>query len=288
VDDVFLSLGSWDEILPQRVALERIRLKCRELDLPPAAAIIAGIRALTPRPSFSVTVNFVGKRNYTSEEVKTAAAEEISQVTGWVYGSENESELNLRLFIEHDRAYVGLRLSAYPLHSRLYKQAHISGSLKPTVAAAMLQILEPWPAALTLDPFCGAGTIPIEAGLMGAQPLGFDRDPAALLAAKQNAQHAAVYGPLAQADACCLPLAAGAVDFTATNLPWGRQVQVDQLLAELYHRACGEIERVTASYGRVVLLTSQPELVAFQRLELRQQIEISLFGQIPSILLFAR
>jgi hypothetical protein len=62
-----------------------------------------------------MTVNFVGKRNYSADEVKAVVADQIEHVTGWVYGAENETQLKLRVFIEHNDAVVGLRPERPPL-----------------------------------------------------------------------------------------------------------------------------------------------------------------------------
>ncbi len=77
------------------------------------------------------------------------------------------AELNVRLFIEHAEALVGLRLGATPLHRRSYKQAQRPGSLKPPVAAALLELLAPQPGERLLDPCCGVGTILVEAARRG-------------------------------------------------------------------------------------------------------------------------
>ena len=273
-------------MLPQRAALERIRDESRQLELQAAVKAIAGVRPLGERLSFSVSVNFVGRRNYSADEIKALVAEGVGSRYGWRYGGEDETSLNLRVFIEHDHAWVGLRLSGHPLHSRLYKQAHVSGSLKPPVAAAMVALAAAPTGDRVLDPYCGAGTIAIEAGLVGLAPIAFDRDPGALSAAAENARLAGVSLPLGLADGRRLPLSAGAADCLVTNLPWGRQVQVDAQMGVFYRDACLEIERVLAPGGRVVLLTSLPELLSFAQLRLRQQVNISLFGQTPSIQVF--
>jgi len=77
----------------------------------------------------------------------------------------DEGQVNIRVFIEHATAFVGVRLGAALLHRRAYKQEHISGSLKPTVAAAMLEMAQVTLASWVPDPFCGAGAILIEASL---------------------------------------------------------------------------------------------------------------------------
>ena len=284
VDDVFLELGSWEDIVPQRIALARMKELSSTLDLAEALQSISGLRLVRRPPSFSVTANFVGKRNYSSDEIKLAVSEGVTTRYGWRYTSEDLSDLNLRVFIEHEQAYIGVRLSATPQHSRSYKQEHIAGSLKPTIAAAMLLIAEAAPDRIILDPLCGAGTILIEAALAGGSPWGGDSEAPALLAARANARGANIALHLQQWDARSLPLRSGSIDRIVTNLPWGRQVQVDEEMSGFYGAVCAEFERVLARSGQVVLLTNLVDLVRFERLELVSSLPISLFGQQPAIL----
>jgi 23S rRNA G2445 N2-methylase RlmL len=286
VDDVFLDLAEWNEIVPQRSALNQMKELSKQLRLSDALEQVAHLLHVGGLQSFSVTANFVGKRNYNADEIKKALASGITARFHWEYTNEDLSSVNLRVFIEHDTAYVGLRLSVVPMHSRRYKLAHISGSLKPSVAAAMLDIAGMSPGQRLLDPLCGAGTIPIEAALSGAYAWGGDSSFDALIAASTNARAAEVAAHFDLWDARRLPLADGSIERVVTNLPWGRQVVVDEQIADLYARVCQEMERVLAPSGGLVLLTSQPQMVQFERLKALEQTEISLFGQTPVIMRF--
>ena len=91
---------------------------------------------------------------------------------------------------------------------------------------------------------------------------------------------------LRQWDARALPQDDGTIDRIVSNLPWGRQVEVDTELAPFYQTVCAEIERVLADDGEIVLLTNVPHLVTFASRSSTAQYEISLFGQQPTILVF--
>jgi 23S rRNA (guanine2445-N2)-methyltransferase / 23S rRNA (guanine2069-N7)-methyltransferase len=103
-------------------------------------------------------------------------------------------DLRLSLRIVRDQATLSVDLAGQPLHRRGWRQGQGEAPLKETVAAAML-MRAGWPALAAqgrglLDPFCGIGTIVIEAawmaadiapGLLRGQPgctgwLGFDAD----------------------------------------------------------------------------------------------------------------
>jgi 23S rRNA G2445 N2-methylase RlmL len=288
VDDVFLDVAVWEGVGRPRSALAALRNMSGRLDLPAAAAACGELRPVSDRPRFSVTASFVGRRNYSTAEIKRACAEGIASGHGWMYDADDDvAELNVRVFLEHETAYVGLRLGAGPLHRRRYKRAHVPGSLKPPVAAALLSLAGMEPGLRVLDPCCGAGTIPIEAALSGAASIGGDGDARAVEAARANAAAAGVPVALRAWDARSLPLAGGSVDRVVSNLPWGREVAVGGAVEDVYRRICGEIERVLTPGGRAALLVGEPRLVRVCGLVCEKAIEISLFGQRPTVVVLA-
>jgi 23S rRNA G2445 N2-methylase RlmL len=287
VDDVFLDVAVWYGIGRPRSTLEVLGELSAQLNLYQSLAVCGQVRAIPNSPAFSITVSFVGKRNYNVHEVKQVCGASIELSHGWSYtNNDAKAYLNLRLFIEHETAYVGVRLAGRALHRRLYKQAHTPGSLKPSVAAALLHMAGIQPGDRLLDPCCGAGTILIEAALSGMLPLGGDNDLNALAATCTNARAAETAFPVTIWDAQRLPVVNGSVNRIVSNLPWGRQAEVDTELGDLYKSACRELRRVLAAQGKVALLTNAPHLVDFPELEPEKHVEISLFGQTPTILVF--
>ncbi|HET9587265.1 MAG TPA: methyltransferase domain-containing protein [Anaerolineales bacterium] len=288
VDDVFLQVGTWPDVDRARQTLEALRAASAQLPLEMALEVCRQIRTIESPPTFSITANFVGKRNYSTREIKQACATGIADQQRWSY-SENDSQadLNIRVFIEGSTAVVGVRLGAQSLSRRLYKQQHVVGSLKPAVAAALLKVAGIVPGARILDPCCGAGTILIEASVNGISIWGGDINPEALAAARFNASQAGLAIPVRCWDARALPIADGSFDYVVSNLPWGRAVSTDGSLEALYQGIGAEIERVLSPSGQSVLLTNRPDLLHFKGLKCDRQIEISLFGQTPMITIWS-
>jgi len=287
-DDVFLEAATWQGIARPRSTLAYLTTLSAALDLNPLTEACAQIRPIPDSPVFSVTASFVGKRNYSADEIKLACADGIFEAYGWSYTPDDaKADVNVRVFIEHETAYVGMRLAKSPLQNRAYKQGNLPGSTKPPVAAALLLMTGIQPTMRLLDPCCGAGTILVEAALMGAEIVGGDRDPAAVIAARANLRTAGVSGRVERWDAGTLPLDDASIHRIASNLPWGMQIETKHDLPEFYQRACGEMRRVLASRGKIALLTGVPDLVHFDDLRLEQSIEISLFGQNPVMMLFS-
>jgi 23S rRNA G2445 N2-methylase RlmL len=286
VDDVFLDVATWHGIGRPRRALATLRALSTRINLHAASRTCAGLRALRTPPTFAVTASFVGKRNYSTAEIKQAIAAGVEAGYGWTYCRDDAvADLTIRLFIEHDVAFVGVRLGKTALAKRPYKQAHLPGSLKPPVAAALVTLAEVGPGLRLLDPCCGAGTILVEAELGGAVVLGGDSDPSAVAAARANVEAAGVSAEIRQWDAQALPIASASIDRIVSNLPWGRQVAVDAALATFYRRTCSEMRRVLAPGGRIALLTSTPHLLDLLDVRCEKEIQISLFGQTPTIII---
>lgn len=78
---------------------------------------------------------------------------------------ESGDECDLRVYLDNDTALLLLDLSGLPLHKRGYRTDGGIAPLRETMAASLLQLMT-WRRATPLhDPFCGSGTIAIEAVL---------------------------------------------------------------------------------------------------------------------------
>lgn len=140
--------------------------------------------------------------------------------------SYSHSTVLLVVRLDRDRCTVSVDSSGDPLHRRGYRLATAKAPLRPTLAAALLAAAGWRPGEPLLDPFCGSGTIAIEAALIAAgRPPGALRDFACarwpVLAAAYPALRAAADG-LAPAPCPHAPIIAsdrdsGAVEAARAN-----------------------------------------------------------------------
>ncbi len=120
-------------------------------------------------------------------------------------------------------------------------------ALHPKLAGCMVNLTRASPGDLLLDPFCGSGSIPIEAGLLGCKVLGSDIQPLMVRGSRVNLLHYGVRDfHLLLADARKLPFAE--VDAIATDPPYGRSattmgVPTKNLLEDFLHSAAEVLER---------------------------------------------
>lgn len=76
------------------------------------------------------------------------------------------SEFRLYLRIHKDQAEISLDLTGEPLYRRGYRRATGKAPLRSDLAFALLRLAEYSPELPLWDPFCGSGTIPIEAAML--------------------------------------------------------------------------------------------------------------------------
>jgi len=94
-------------------------------------------------------------------------------------------------------------------------------SLQPKLARCMVNLSRPREGDVIYDPFCGTGTVMIEAGLMGFETVGTDLVRRMIKGAKRNLNHFKVARyHLVAADALKPPI--HRVDAVVTDPPYGR------------------------------------------------------------------
>ena len=99
--------------------------------------------------------------------VKKAVVEKLKQKYAVEWFAETGPEFTIQVALLGDVATLTLDTSGIGLHKRGYRQEAGEAPLKETLAAAMLQLSFWNKERILLDPFCGSGTIPIEAALLG-------------------------------------------------------------------------------------------------------------------------
>ena len=90
---------------------------------------------------------------------------------------ESGATYKIEISILKDIATITIDTSGVGLHKRGYRQEQGEAPLKETLAAALVKISKWNPDRPFVDPFCGSGTIPIEAAMIGQNIApGFNRD----------------------------------------------------------------------------------------------------------------
>ena len=100
--------------------------------------------------------------------VKKAIVERLKKHYHTSWFEESGEAYPLRVFIYKDEVTLALDTSGEHLHKRGYRRLTSRAPVSETLAAAII-LLTPWKAdRILVDPFCGSGTFPIEAAMIGA------------------------------------------------------------------------------------------------------------------------
>lgn len=100
--------------------------------------------------------------------MKKAVVERLKTVYHCNWFQEDGPSYPIRVTIMKDEVIIGLDTSGDSLHKRGYRKQAGKAPISETLAAALI-LMTPWKKErILVDPFCGSGTIPIEAAMMAA------------------------------------------------------------------------------------------------------------------------
>lgn len=100
--------------------------------------------------------------------MKKAMVERLKEKYHVSWFEETGESFPIRVFLMKDEVTVGLDTTGESLHKRGYRKLTAKAPIAENLAAALI-MLTPWNKdRILVDPFCGSGTIPIEAAMMAA------------------------------------------------------------------------------------------------------------------------
>jgi putative N6-adenine-specific DNA methylase len=99
--------------------------------------------------------------------VKKAIVEKMKEKYKKEWFEEDGPRYTIEVGLLKDIATLTIDTSGAGLHKRGYREAASEAPLKETLAAAMVDLSFWNPDRILMDPFCGSGTIPIEAAMIG-------------------------------------------------------------------------------------------------------------------------
>lgn len=254
-------------------------------------------RYIDSEQSFGVDSTRIGSHPFGSPDVSEVVGQAIIDAHREATGRRlpvdlDDPDVTVRATVRHDRFTLAIDTTGpRSLHRRPFRVCDHPAPVRPTLAAAMLELVGYDPGETLVDPMCGGGTIPIEAALLGAgkspnaerdefafrelrfvpdgalervraeahassttgRALGTEINPEWVACARENVDAAGVDVELLQADAtACVPTA----DVVAVDLPFNLRSDHGDLRT-LYRKFVESVE--TAGCDRLVALTTRPE-----------------------------
>ena len=229
--------------------------------------------------------------------IKKAVVERLKSVYGISWFPESAELYQIQFSIMKDTVSLCVDTSGDGLHKRGYRPAHNAAPLKETMAAAMVGLSRYRGREDFCDPFCGSGTIPIEAALIAKNRapglnrsfaamswrsidkklwelareearaaeyngdyriVGSDIDPHALELARENAARAGVLDIVRFEKADATEFDRRTENgIIVTNPPYGERI-MEKREAEALYRGFGEAWRKTENW-KLYLLSSHTE-----------------------------
>jgi putative N6-adenine-specific DNA methylase len=98
--------------------------------------------------------------------IKKAIVERLKSKYSISWFEETETEYKIRFSIHKNLVTMMIDTSGEGLHKRGYRRNSNAAPLKETLAAAICDMARIFPDTVCIDPFCGSGTLLIEAAMM--------------------------------------------------------------------------------------------------------------------------
>lgn len=155
---------------------ERLYLKLGEFEAKTFTQLFDGTKELPfecfigPNDTFPVVGSSIRSKLASIPDcqsiIKKAVVEKLKETYKVNWFEETGPVYKIEFFINKDIATIMLDTSGVALHKRGYRPVSNIAPLRETLAAAMVKISRPREDVLIWDPFCGSGTIAIEAAMM--------------------------------------------------------------------------------------------------------------------------
>jgi len=156
---------------------DRVLLKMGAFEAADFEALFQGMKAIPWETLIPLDGNFIVncssiKSKLTSvpacqSVAEKALVERLSETYGKRRFNKTGAKYDIRIRLLKDEATVSVDTSGAGLHKRGYRTQSVEAPIKETLAAAMVSLSFWKPGRLLADPFCGSGTIPIEAAMIG-------------------------------------------------------------------------------------------------------------------------
>lgn len=232
-----------------------------------------------------VSASRKGKHTYSRFDLSDTAAKAILDANKELKpGDPKDHEFAFRLDINEDSCLFSCQLTKASFKFRGEEYEFSPGCIRPSISHALVRISQPNNYDTFYDPFCGSGSIPKERTAYKARRIyASDISEAALNKAIHNLPH---YVETFCSDAINTPLQNHNVNVIVTNLPWGKQITVNNIY-NLYHEFLKEAIRILAPDGRIILFTDQYEAleraISKHSMICEKLYTVSLHGLLPCV-----
>ena len=179
--------------------------------------------------TFGVRASCFSTRKFDSREIEWTVGHQITNAFPNIKVNLRNPDVWIRVIVVEDLVIIGIPIFKEPkgFHERSAGKRPflIASTLKPKLALSLVNLSGVRKGQILLDPFCGAGSILIEAALLGVETIGCDIFKKHVQGTRSNLKWANVdtLGVI-RCDSCFLPIRK--VDAIVTDPPYGREAPV--------------------------------------------------------------
>lgn len=155
---------------------ERVLIEVGSFTATTFTELFDGVKALpwqqylTKTDSFPVTGYSISSQLHSLPDcqaiIKKAVVESLRGAYGGNWFEESGPTKKIRFSIQKNQVTVGIDTSGAGLHKRGYREHSATAPIKETLAAALCYLTGIYPDTQLYDPFCGSGTLLIEAAMI--------------------------------------------------------------------------------------------------------------------------
>lgn len=216
--------------------------------------------------SFAVRAKRI-QRFHEDLDLKTMEKIVADNVVGDSMVDLSNPDIEIRVIISK-RCHLGMSLaridrSAFEPRKVQFRPYFSPVSLHPRLARALVNLSRVKKGQRLLDPFCGTGGILIEAGLIGAKPIGSDIDKRMVEGCQKNLASLNIEdAELFRSDIREVENDIKQVDAIATDPPYGRAATTKrEEVSSLYKRAFETFKRILRPGGFISILLPDEESI---------------------------
>lgn len=204
----------------------------------------------------------------------------------------DEADLKIHIIKPKDIWEIGIQITPRPLSVRDYKVVNMSGAMDPTIAYAVNSFCNLDSAHSYLNIFSGSATLLIEAAQCYPNLenlIGFDNEKKHLTLSIQNIKKAGLIKrvQVKEADIFDKPNF-GTFDVIVSDLPFGMSISKGEDLEKLYSVFVQYCEETLNANGRLVIYTSEYELIESilpnSRFKIIQSLQLKLVTNVDAYL----
>ena len=264
---------------------------CHKVDLPAIGANIKDIDfemgSRVPH-RIIISASRSGKHTYSRHNVAQYVESGLISTERYIKGDSENHDLAVRVDIADNICAVYKQLTPSEMRFRGGFNS-VPGGIRPTVAHCLVRLSLPQNNDVFYDPFCGAGTIPYERSYYKSKKIyASDNNEEIVEIARRNLKQSAI---VFSGDAAKSKMKERGVNIVITNLPWDRQIKVDNIY-ELYLGFIKELKRILTGDGKAIVLSGQVALIEDiciqSDLSCSRITELSLHGLHPVVFIITR